>query len=181
MRDRLLGPLLVSPFIQCVSQIRLLALPSKDVARATSFAIMVKAYTSGSSPGPIGWRVGAYNLNPRVGLSSGSLEPSGFQLSAVFVRPSGFYLYAAPSGLSGFHMFVVTGLYAAYSSPYSSLYLLKSSVERNTRVSDGSPYWCMMTFRSLASFMAWVEPLAIAELKSLCPMLGALRWPLFVL
>ena len=59
MRSRLLGQLLVSPSIQRVPQVRVLAQPSKDVARDTSFTILVEAYTSGVSSGPYkGWCVG---------------------------------------------------------------------------------------------------------------------------
>ena len=68
MRSRLLGPLLVSPYVQRVSQICFLAQPAKDVARATSFNILVKVYSFGASYGPIGgWRVEACDLSPRVG------------------------------------------------------------------------------------------------------------------
>ena len=68
MCGKLLGPLLVSPSVQRVPQISSLAQPSKDVARATSFAILVKAYTFGASPSPSGGlHVGACDLSPQVG------------------------------------------------------------------------------------------------------------------
>ena len=49
---------MVSPFSERISQIRFLANLAKDVAQATSLAILVKAYTSGASPSPYGgWHV----------------------------------------------------------------------------------------------------------------------------
>ena len=85
MRSKLLGPLLVSPSVQHVSQIRFLAQPAKDVARATSFAILVKAYTSSASPPP---ELASGSMRPQPSSwhqSARSLEPSGFHPFAVFI------------------------------------------------------------------------------------------------
>ena len=76
-------------------------------------------------------------------------------------------------------MSTMRGVYAANSSPYSLLYLLKLSLEGNPRVSDEFPCWCMKTFGSFTWLMARVGSLAVAGLESLCPVLGVLGWPLF--
>ena len=112
--------------------------------------------------------------------SVGSLQPSGFHQFASFVWPLGFYLYADPSGLLGFHLSAMRRVYASHSSPYSFSHLLKSSFEVNAWVSDRFSYWCTKTFRSPIWLMAWVRPLDVAGLRSLCLALGALGWLLFV-
>ena len=78
-----LGPLLVPPFVQRVSQVYFFAHTTKDVAWDTSFAIPINSYTSSVSLGPHkGWHVGAYNLSTRVGT-----RPLGPYNHRIFTRP----------------------------------------------------------------------------------------------
>ena len=97
------------------------------------------------------------------------LTAIGFSSVRCVRSAIGFLPIRRPLGAFGFSPVHCEGEYAAYSSPYSSSYLLKSSFEGNAQVSDGSPRWCMKTF----------GPLAVVGFESSCLMLGALRWPLF--
>ena len=104
MYGRLLGSLLVPLSVQPIPQVCVLAQPSKDVARATFFVILVEAYTSGASPHPQGgWHVGACDLSPQVGTCP--LGPYSHRVFIRHLRLFGHQVFTRTSSPQGFQVF----------------------------------------------------------------------------